>query len=105
MECGEVIMGWFKYEQYENVGIFTFVNDISKPDIDELKDLLMQSIEKLDRVVLNFRTEIKMDQWAREMFKSAYRASERLKKPVIINGYRFENILGKATKRTRSRSL
>lgn len=105
MECGEEIVGWFKYEQYENVGIFTFVNDISDPYLDELKDLLMQSIEKMDRVVLNFRSEIKIDQRAREMFKSAYCASERLKKPVIFNGYHFEKILGKAVKRSRIRSL
>jgi len=105
MECGEEIVGWFKYEKYENVGIFTFVNDISKPHLDELKDLLMQSIEKMDRVVLNFSSEIKIDQRAREMFKSAYRTSERLKKPVIFNGYHFEKRPGKAVKRTRSRFL
>jgi len=105
MECGEDIVAFFKYEQYENVGIFTFVNDISDLHLDELKDLLMQSIEKMDRVVLNFRSEIKMDKRAREMFKSAYRASERLRKPIIFNGYRFEKRPGKAVKHTRSRSL
>lgn len=96
---GGELRKWFRYEQYENVGIFTFVNDIDGIRLDELKALLMESIERMDRVVLNFREDIKMDQRAEAMFSSAYSVSERMNKPVIFNGYRFEKHKGKNGKR------
>lgn len=104
VKSGGRVAGWFKYEKYESVGIFTFFDDMNSLQFDDLKTLLMQSIEQMDRVVLNFRREIKMDQRAKELFSAAYRISDRLNKPLIFNGYHFDKHNGSKPRKRAARS-
>jgi len=80
----------YRFDQHENIGIFTFYGDVSKRQLTDLKEKLMRSIARLDSLVLNFQRDISMDRHIREVLSSAYRMAKRLRKPIIFNGSQLD---------------
>jgi len=79
-----------KFEQFGRIGVLTFTGDLNGHYLDDLRAFLMSAVENMDRVVLNFSKEIKIDGDCLELFSMAYEISKRLNRPLIFNGYRMK---------------
>lgn len=74
----------FTFEQFNNVGIFNLIGDLSAEHEDELKLLLMRAIHGMDRAVLNLKKVTSIDITCFSLLRKAYCTSLKLKSPIII---------------------
>lgn len=74
----------FTFEQFNNVGIFNLIGELSAEHEDELKLLLMRAIHGVDRAVLNMNKVTSIDITCFSLIRKAYCTSLRLKNPIII---------------------
>jgi anti-anti-sigma regulatory factor len=74
----------FTFEQFNNVGIFNLIGELSTEHEDELKLLLMRAIHSMDRAVLNMKKVTSIDITCFSLLRKAYCTSLRLKSPIII---------------------
>ena len=72
------------FEQHGNTGIYNFNGTIADRCENDLKDLLIQAIHRMDRAVLNFKNVTKIDEKCRNLLKTAYCTSLRLRNPLIL---------------------
>ena len=74
----------FTFEQFNNVGIFNIIGDLTSEHEDELKLLLMRAIHSMDRAVLNLKKVSRIDSTCFHLLRKAYCTSLRLKSPIIL---------------------
>jgi len=74
----------FKFEQFNNVGIFNLAGELTSEHEDELKLLLMRAIHGMDRAVLNMKKVTRIDLTCFKLLRKAYCTSLRLKSPLIL---------------------
>ncbi len=74
----------FTFEQFNNVGIFNLIGELTSEYEDELKLLLMRAIHGTDRAVLNMKKISKIDLTCFNLLRKAYCTSLRLKNPIIL---------------------
>ena len=72
------------FEQQGNTGIYNFNGTIGKRYENDLRDLLIHAIHGMDRAVLNFKNVTKIDKQCRNLLKTAYCTSLRLRNPLIL---------------------
>ncbi len=72
------------FEDFGNVGVFTFNGEITSKHEDDLKIILMKAIHGIDRAILNFKKVSKIDLRCIQLFNRAYCTSIRLKNPIIL---------------------
>lgn len=80
----------FRFDNYCNIGVFTFVGTIHRRYMKDLRMLLMHALDNMDLIVLNFGKDVEIDREFRELIGSACRISRRMDKPFIMNGYRLK---------------
>ncbi len=74
----------FTFEQFNNVGIFNLIGELTAEHEDELKLLLMRAIHGMDRAVLNMKKVSRIDLTCFNLIRKAYCTSLRLKNPIIL---------------------
>jgi anti-anti-sigma regulatory factor len=74
----------YSFEQNDNVGIFSFINEITSAQEDDLKIVLMRAVYSIDRAVLNFKRVSRIDRSCITLLRKAYCTSLRLKNPIIL---------------------
>lgn len=74
----------FTFEQFNNVGIFNLIGELTAEHEDELKLLLMRAIHSMDRAVLNMKRVTRINLTCLNLLRKGYCTSIRLKSPIII---------------------
>ena len=74
----------FTFEQFNHVGIFNLMGELTAAHEDELKLLLMRAIHGVDRAVLNMKKVTRIDSACFKLLRKAYCTSLRLKNPIIL---------------------
>jgi anti-anti-sigma regulatory factor len=72
------------FEQHGTTGIFNFNGTVTMGHESDLKNLLIKAIHSMDRAVLNFKNVTKIDEQCRNLLKTAYCTSLRLRNPLIL---------------------
>ncbi len=76
----------FKMEDSGNIGVLTMDGELTIQCADELKTVLIRSLDNVEHVVLNFKEVTEMDLSCLQLFCSACRTSAGLNKRLTLTG-------------------
>ena len=73
-------------EQKDSAGTMFFEGEITIPSANELKNALINSLDKFNCVTLNFEKATAADLTCLQLLLAAYRTSKEANKNIMING-------------------